>query len=78
MKYGILIDEPVLITVNTIGTILSAGYCFVFMKYAVNVRSVYYQALAIIFVLTSVLMYVDCWDENQELAGQHVGMIFIC
>lgn len=76
LKYGILIENHALITVNAIGTFLSICYCFVFLKYAVNVRSVYYQALACIFVLTSTLMYVDCWDEDQKIAGEHIGMTF--
>lgn len=78
LKYGILTDEFVLITVNTIGTILSVAYCFIFMKYAVNVRSVYYQVLGCIFALLSILIYVDCWDLRQSDAIQHIGKNAFC
>lgn len=73
LKYGILKEEFVLISVNLIGTVLSVAYCYVFMKYAMNARSVYYQILGCACFLMSILVYVDCSDFDQADALEHIG-----
>lgn len=74
LRYGTLIDDLFVVSVNIFGTILQICYILVYILYSVKRSTTIKQFAAATFFVALVYLY-SIYQEDRVLAAKHVGFL---
>jgi len=74
LRYGILIEDSFIISVNTFGTLLQICYVLIYILYNVKRSTTIRQFIVAICLISLVYLY-SIYQKDKVLAEKHIGFL---